>query len=117
MTQLTKEAIIELLARNDKAVGRALVVLTARQTFDEKQNQDTKYQNGVGFTPADAKMGVSMGEQFLRKNYLSTGQLAYWRKPNAKGVMRIAKYWAQLIDAAKEKAAKAQDNLDLIETR
>lgn len=100
---LTKEAIIELLTKSDKAVGRALEVLTARQTYDEQENQDTKYENGIGFTPADARMGVSMGKQFKQRQSLSAKQIAYWRKPNAKGVMRIGKYWAQLIDAAKQK--------------
>lgn len=111
--ELTKENIVKLLATNDKAVGRALMVLTERQTFDERQNQDTKYSNGIGFTPADAKVGVSMGLQFKERNFLSTKQLAYWRKPNSKGVMRVAKYWAQLLDAAKEKQAAAQAAMKL----
>lgn len=103
--ELTKENIVKLLSENDQAIGRALMVLTDRQTFDEREAKDTKYRNGVGFTPADSKMGVSMGLQFKERNSLSAKQIAYWRKPNAKGVMRVSKYWKQLIDAAKEKQA------------
>ena len=103
--ELTKENIIDLLAKNDRAVGRALVVLTERQTFDEREAKDTKYQNGVGFTPGDAKMGVSMGQQFAKRGFLTEKQVAYWRKPNSKGVMRIAKYWKQILDIAKQKQA------------
>lgn len=101
--ELTKENIIKLLENNDRAVGRALAVLTERQTFDERETQNTKYCNGVGFMPCDAKMGVSMGQQFNARGTLSEKQVAYWRVRNAKGVMRIAKYWKQLIDAAKIK--------------
>lgn len=111
--ELTKENIVKLLSENDRAIGRALMVLTERQTFDERQNQDTKYSNGIGFTPADAKVGVSMGQQFKERNFLTVKQVAYWRKPNNKGVMRIAKYWKQLIDAAKEKQAAAQAAMKL----
>jgi len=102
---LTRESIINLLETNERAVGRALVVLTERQTYDEQENKDTKYNNGVGFTPADARMGVSMGKYYTKYGKLSEKQLAYWRKPNTKGVPRICKYWSQLIDAAKEKQA------------
>ena len=111
--QLTKENIVNLLATNDKAVGRALMVLTERQTIDEREAKDTKYRNGVGFTPADSKVGVSMGQQFQNRNFLTAKQIAYWRKPNSKGVMRVAKYWAQLLDAAKEKQAAAQAAMKL----
>jgi hypothetical protein len=100
---LNRENIINLLNTNDKAIARALIVLTERQTFDEMQAKDTKYQNGIGFTPADARMGVSMGLQARNGFTLSAKQLAYWRKPNAKGIPRIGKYANQLIDAAKQK--------------
>ncbi len=101
--KLDKEYIVKLLSNSDLAIARALVVLRERQTFDEREAKDTKYANGKGFTPADARMGVSMAEHFIQHNKLTENQLNYWRKLNDKGVMRIAKYWKQLIEIANEK--------------
>lgn len=102
--KLTKNEIVALLATNDKAVARALVVLNARQTRDEQQTQDTRHANGIGFKPCHARMGTSMAEFYSRNGYLSPKQIAYWRKPDARGTMRIACYWRQLIEAAEAKA-------------
>lgn len=107
--ELTRENIVALLESNDLAIGRALMVLNDNQTADEKQTVGTViHANGKGFTPVDAAMGVSMAKQFAQRGSLSLKQLEYWRKPNAKGVMRISKYWRQLIDAAKAKKEAAQ---------
>ena len=104
---LTKEYIQSVLMRNDHvglhAIGRALVLLNARQTYDEQQCEDTKYHNDRGFTPADAKMGTSMARQYSRYKRLSDRQIAYWRKPNKRGTPRIAKYWRQLLEEAQKK--------------
>jgi len=55
----TKSDIVELLMTNDRAVGRALVVLYGRQTSTEKEAQCTILNNGVGFTGADARRPVT----------------------------------------------------------
>lgn len=104
---LTKNDIVNLLATNDKAVCRALVVLNARQTYDEQVAEHTKHLNGRGFRPAHAKMGTSMADFFTRKGYLSPKQIAYWRRPMKGGQMRIAIYWRQLLEEAEAKAKKA----------
>ena len=52
-------------------------------------------------------MGTSMAKFFLRNEYLTAKQVAYWRKCDRAGNMRIGIYWAQLIEAAQAKAAKA----------
>lgn len=98
-----KQQIIDLLNRSDKAVARALVVLNERQTADERVSENTRYDNGRGFTPADARMGTSMANFYTKFNRLSEKQLAYWRKPNARGVPRINKYAGQLVEIANEK--------------
>lgn len=103
MSKLTKESINQLLAENDKAVARALVVLHNRQVADEQAHHLTKYNNGVGFTPADAYMGTSMATFYQKRGFLSPKQIGYWRKRGKNGTMRIGKYWRQLIDAAEEK--------------
>lgn len=103
---LTKSNIVELLRNNDKAVARALVVLTERQTLDEQANETTKHQNGRGFRPAHARMGTSMAKFYSRNNYLSPKQIAYWRAPQKDGKMRIEIYAGQLLDEAIAKSNK-----------
>jgi hypothetical protein len=106
---LNKSTITNLLATNDRAVARALVVLNNNQTADEQVQETVKYQNGKGFRPCHARMGTSMAVFFEKRGYLTPKQVAYWRKLDAKGNMRIAIYWNQLIDAANEKAAPAKN--------
>lgn len=102
---LTGSDIVNLLRTNDKAVARALVVLKDRQTEDEQRSESTRHLNGRGFRPCHARMGVSMAKFYERNGYLSPKQLAYWRKPTKEG-FRLAIYWRQLLEAAKEKAAR-----------
>lgn len=102
---VSKEQIVSLLATKDKAVARALVVLNERQTADEQDSQATRIDNGRGFKPCHARMGTSMAEFYQKYGYLSPKQIAYWRKVDAKGTMRIACYWKQLMEVAAEKAA------------
>lgn len=105
MTQHTVESIRQMLRTNDRAVARALVALTARQTFDEQREESTKHHNGEGFRPAHARMGTSMAQFYQRNGYLSAKQLAYWRHQQRDGKMRIEIYAAQLLRVVKEKAA------------
>ena len=105
---MTKTEIIKLLETNDKAVARAVFVLNERQTADEQNSEATKYHNGVGFTGADARMGTSMAKFYARSGFLTAKQIAYWRKPNKNGVMRIAKYAGQLLEIAEAKAKAAR---------
>lgn len=104
---MTKQEIVHLLKTNDKAVCRALVVLTERQTTDEKRDENTKYANGRGYRPCHARMGTSMSEFYLRAGFLSPKQIAYWRRPMKGGKMRIEIYAGQLLEIAAEKAKKA----------
>lgn len=108
----TKADIVALLARNDKAIARALVVLNERQTATEQAQGETRNLNGQGFTPADAHMGTSMAVQVEKGRTLSVKQLAYWRKPNVRGVPRIAKYAGQLLEIANAKAAVMQKKME-----
>lgn len=103
--QLSKNEILALLSANDRAIGRALVVLAARQTADERATDTTRHLNGRGFRPCHARMGTSMANFFAKFNRLSDKQVAYWRKLDRAGNMRIGIYWKQLAEAAAEKAA------------
>lgn len=100
---MDKAYISNLLVTNDKAVARALVALHNRQTDEEKSIETTVERNFCGFTPADARMGSSMALFYLKFGRLSEKQIAYWRKPNAKGIPRICKYSGQLLKIAQSK--------------
>lgn len=106
---MNKQDIVTLLATNDKAVCRALVVLNERQTADEQISENTKYLNGQGFRPCHARMGSSMVKFLERNGYLTPKQIAYWRMPQKDGKMRIAIYAGQLLAIAEAKARKAMD--------
>lgn len=97
MTDWNKERIVELLATNDKAVGRALLRLLQNQTSDEQVAQTVKHRNNRGFRPCHARMGTSMAEFFREKGYLSPKQVSYWRVRDKKGNMRIGIYASQLL--------------------
>lgn len=107
VNKLTGTDIINLLRTNDRAVGRALVVLYERQTADEKASENTRHHNNRGFRPCHARMGTSMARFYLRTGYLSPKQLAYWRTEGKEG-MRIGIYWRQLLDAAHKKAQQKE---------
>jgi hypothetical protein len=103
---ITKEKIVQLLKDDDRAIARALVVLTARQTDDEQAAETTRYLNGRGYRPCHARMGASMSKFFERNGYLSPKQIAYWRARDKSGKMRIEIYAGQLLEEAQAKAAK-----------
>lgn len=103
--KMNKNDIIKILTTNDAAICRALVVINERQTETEQSMQGTINANGRGFTPADAYMGTSMATYFTKWGKLSEKQLAYWKKPNAKGTPRICKYAGQLLEVALAKAS------------
>jgi len=104
--QHTAESIKNLLATNDRAVGRALIVLRNRQTADEQRSETTKHLNGRGFRPCHARMGTSMADFFERRGYLTEKQVNYWRSKMADGNSRIEIYTRQLLEEAAAKAAK-----------
>lgn len=98
---VTKQDIINLLKTNDRAVARALVVLTQRQTATEQASEHTINRNGEGFRPCHARMGTSMAKFFERNGYLSPKQIAYWRQPQRDGRARIEIYAGQLLEVAR----------------
>lgn len=64
----TREEIDQLLIENDIAVMRAIVRLFELQTADEINSAQTKHENSVGFTAADAKAGTRMARWLLGMN-------------------------------------------------
>ena len=102
---MVKQDIIALLKTNDRAIARALVALNQRQTDSEQATEETRYRNGQGFRPCNARMGTSMANFYQKRGYLTDKQIAYWRMPNKEGKMRIEVYANQLLQIAISKAA------------
>lgn len=107
MTQLTREGITQLLERNDEAVKRALIHIKNRQTGDEKQALHTRHRNARGFMPQHARKGTDMALWAERTGFLTPKQIAYWRRKDSRGIMRIALYWQQLVEEAEKKLQAA----------
>lgn len=104
------ETAFETAQRNSKRemilVGTALTRILSNQTADEQVAEMTKYYNGTGFTGSDGKIGTSMAKFFLRRGFLTPRQVAYWMRPAKNGKPKILKYRRQLLEFAKEKAAR-----------
>jgi hypothetical protein len=94
--------------RRQQIIGRALVVLFERQTEAEKQTNDTKEDNGVGFAGCDAKSGTLTAKYFLKHRALLDWQVEKWLKRGSNGFYRICKYAGQLNEAAVARAARNQ---------
>ncbi len=106
----TREQIIEALRTNDRALYKALVLLNARQTADERASETTRYTNGRGFNAAHAKRGTSMANFYQRTGFLTPRQRAWWRAPEGRGgQMRIAIYAGQLLEEAAAKEERIRD--------
>lgn len=100
-----------LLEREDEigmhSMGRALVHLFNRQTFDEKESNDAKHDNGVGFTSGDARKGTITAKYYLKHKKLEDWQRNYWLDRDAKGRSRLGKYYRQIKEEAEKKRSVA----------
>jgi hypothetical protein len=88
----------KLLETSDIAVMRALQVLYDRQTAQEKSGGVTINKNAQGFTAFDADIFSSFVRWIRAGHALSARQLAVCRKRNAYGIMRLGKYYRQLLE-------------------
>jgi len=75
----------KMIANKANATGRieddayaigALLAIYNNQTKDEKKDNHTKYDNGVGFNGADAQILTSLSKHYLAKGWLSPKQLS-----------------------------------------
>jgi hypothetical protein len=106
---MTKQELIALLEKSDKAVARAVFRLNERQTLSEQSAAATLEHNGQGFKSCHAHIGTSMAKFYERAGFLTPKQVLYWRKLNKSGQMRIACYWKQLLEIAEENKKPAQE--------
>lgn len=84
-------------------LGRALVALYERQTYDEQVNDTTKLDNNIGFSACDAKSGSKAARAFLESGRLTIWQIKAWTRPTGrKGLPRICRYSRQLNEIAQQ---------------
>lgn len=100
-TPWTRAAMLDLLDRSNVAVERALLVLYARQTEDERAAGATTEHNGRGFGAVDAELLTSYAQQVEtgRKQEgqkLTDRQMVYARKG-------VKKYVGQLVEVANQR--------------
>lgn len=110
-TLVTKEWLTQKIKENPPLViGRALVALFHYQTSEERENNGTKYKNGVGFSSNDGRIGALGAKYFLKHGTLLDWQLKAWIKPDKKGLPRIVKYSGQLNKIAIQKKINKSNN-------
>jgi len=63
------------LATNRTWALRGLVRIYENQTEDEKVSEDTRHDNGIGFTSADGHFMTSMAKQYIARGSLSEKQM------------------------------------------
>lgn len=108
---VTRESLQQMLSNKNEAyvqhvVGRALVAIFERQTKEERNSNDTKVNNDIGFSGADAKSGSLTAKSYLKNKKLEKWQVEKWLKPQKNGFARLTKYHKQLNEIAVEKAAQ-----------
>ena len=105
MTGWTYQAVRNALARgNDEFVLRSLVLLTNRQTADERTDRTTKYRNGRGFNYNDAAVLTDFGKLAQAGRRLNADAMREIRG-------RLPKYAGQ-VWGVMQVAAFAPDKLD-----
>lgn len=111
---VTRQSLQSLLNNPDKqfvirVVGRALIVLFARQTQAEKASNATQLYNGVGFAGCDARSGTLTAKYFLKTGTLLDWQIEKWTAISSRtGYPKICKYVKQLNEAAVARAEVPQ---------
>jgi len=85
-----------LILMNDRAVERAIVAIYNCQTEDEKSTSDTRHNNKVGFSGADARLGSYYAKWVLGGNKLTGKHLE-------KARAMANKYVRQLVQIATNK--------------
>jgi len=93
----TKESIQDILAKSDRAVARAMIVIYDRQTQDEKTTSDTRHTNQRGFSGAHAKTGSYYARWVLSGRGLTGKHLD-------KARAMAMHYWRQLLEEAERKS-------------
>jgi hypothetical protein len=94
-----RDFVAHLILKKSNVALRALLALYDRQTPLEQATAETLSSNGRGFNKTDANTFTKMAEGAIQRGYLTAQELAVCRKLDKRGVPRLAKYWAQILDA------------------
>lgn len=95
-----RDEIVTLLQKSDETLARAVLVLYARQTADEKCKSTTVEHNGRGFNAKDAGFLSSIARALPRYgNRLTYKQAVIVRK-------MVPKYWRQLLEEIELKGGR-----------
>ena len=107
--QVTKQWLawrLEQDADRVNVIGKALLAIYERQTYDEQRSSSTRLDNGVGFSGPDARIG-SIGARMFKAGTLHDEKNAWviqvWMRAAKDGLPRVCKYAAQLDKIAQQK--------------
>jgi len=70
----TRSALIELMSRNEEALIRAMLRIYDKQTEDEKDYEDTKEWNSVGFSGVHGNIMTKFSKFYQERKYLTLKQ-------------------------------------------
>ena len=94
----TREEIANKIATDLKWLCGGILAIWNRQTEDEKNTEETRHHNGVGFNGRDARFLSSIAQQINQGRRLSEKQTVAARKA-------MVKYTGQLTKIANKKIA------------
>src|SRR6056300_1106739 len=94
--KLIKSYLRDKLANSDKWALHCLEVIYDNQTPLEKGLENTREENGIGFTGVDGEILSSFAKQYLNRGSLSEKQMVIVRK-------KAPKYWKQVLELCDHK--------------
>ena len=100
-----REYIQGLLRTSDNAVKSALVLLLSLQEEDEKRDNKSLHENGVGFNKVDADFLGRMAKRVAAGTELTDSQMQACR-------WSLMKYWRQLADRSKANLVRMRAERD-----
>jgi hypothetical protein len=104
MDKITKIKIKEFVKRKLSTdplwAQRALLKIYDFQTHEEQRAQDTRYNNGVGFTGTDGRILSSLAKQLEKYGRLSDKQMHIL-------FTKMPKYWIQIIKISDQDKLKS----------
>jgi len=86
----TKRFVKKQLATNKNWATQALLKIYEFQTQSEKEHEETRDSNGVGFSGVDGEILSSFATHFISRGFLSPKQMYLVFK-------KMPKYWMQVI--------------------
>ncbi len=98
---MNRSFIRSKLAMNQKWLERGILAIDARQTMDEQESRETRWDNNQGWNAADAKLGSYLARWIRQHDYRPMGQRlsGEWI---GKGRELMRKYAGQLVRIAKQ---------------